>query len=64
MTDFFAANPHVHGRRREHGRGPTSRAHLLQPGELRMLTRGMNVLFDEEEYLPEAVARIAARRRS
>ena len=51
-------------RQREHGWGPTSSAHLLQPGELRMLTRGMDVLFDEEVYLPEAVARIAARRRS
>ena len=50
-------------RQRKHGWGPTSRAHLLQPGELRMLTRGMDVLYDEEVYLPEAVARIAARRR-
>ena len=51
-------------RQREHGWGPTSGAHLLQPGELRMLTRGMDMLFDEEVYLPEAVARIAVRRRS
>ena len=51
-------------RQRAHGWGPTSSAHLLQPGELRMLTRGMDVLFDEEVYLPEAVARIAARRQS
>lgn len=50
-------------RQREHGRGPTSRAHLLEPGELRTLVRGMDVLFDEECAAPEAVARIAARKR-
>ena len=50
-------------RQREHGRGPTSRAHLLDPGELRLLARGMDLLFDEECVYPDAVARIAARRR-
>lgn len=44
------------------GRGPTSCAHLLRPGELRLLTRGMDVLFDEEVSEPDALARIAARR--
>jgi tellurite methyltransferase len=47
-----------------HGRGPRSRDHLLRPGELRMLTHGMDVLFDEEVTEPDAVARIAARRRN
>jgi SAM-dependent methyltransferase len=50
-------------RQREHGRGPTSRAHLLDPGELRQFARGMDLLFDEECLYPEALARIAARRR-
>ncbi|MFN7983626.1 MAG: class I SAM-dependent methyltransferase [Vicinamibacterales bacterium] len=50
-------------RQRELGRGPTSRAHLLRPGELRTLVRGMDVLFDEECATPDAVARIAARKR-
>ena len=50
-------------RQREHGSGPTSEAHLLRPGELRMLAHGMDVLFDEEVFLPDAVARITARRR-
>ena len=45
-------------------RGPRSRAHLLAPGELRVLLRGMDVLFDEEVMAPEAVARFAARRRA
>jgi tellurite methyltransferase len=44
-------------------RGPRSRDHLLAPGELRMLVRGMDVLFDEESVAPDAVARIAARRK-
>ncbi len=44
-------------------RGPRSRAHLLAPGELRLRLRGMDVLFDEEVVAPDAVARIAARRR-
>lgn len=50
-------------RQRAHGRGPTSPAHLLEPGELRTLVRGMDVLYDEECADPDAVARIAARRR-
>lgn len=45
-------------------RGPRSPAHLLAPGELRLLLRGMDVLFDEEVTAPDAVARIAARRRT
>jgi len=44
-------------------RGPRSPDHLLAPGELRMMVRGMDVLFDEEVSAPDAVARIAARRR-
>jgi tellurite methyltransferase len=46
-----------------YGRGPRSSDHLLKPGELRMRMRGMEVLFDEEVTEPDAVARIAARRR-
>ncbi len=42
--------------------GPRSRAHLLAPGELRTLVRGLHVLFDEEVTEPEALARIVARR--
>lgn len=45
-------------------RGPRLRSHLLRPGELRMRLHGMQVLFDEEVTAPEAVARIAARRRA
>jgi tellurite methyltransferase len=45
-----------------YGRGPRSPEHLLEPGELRMLTGGMDVLFEEELTEPDAVARIAARR--
>ena len=44
-------------------RGPRSLAHLLAPGELRQRLRGMDVLFDEEVMAPDAVARMAARRR-
>lgn len=47
-----------------YARGPRSRAHLLQPGELRRLVRGMEVIFDEEVTEPAAVARIAARKRT
>jgi SAM-dependent methyltransferase len=47
-----------------YARGPRSRAHLLYPGELRMLVSGMNVLFDEELTAPDAVARIVARART
>jgi len=44
------------------GVGPTSADHLLEPGELRELFRGWEVLFYEEVTAPEAVARIVARR--
>jgi len=47
----------------QRGRGPRSRAHLLQPGELRRAVHGMDVLFDEEVTEPDALARIVARRR-
>lgn len=46
-----------------HARGPRSPAHLLAPGELRLHLLGMDLLFDEECTEPDAVARIAARRR-
>jgi SAM-dependent methyltransferase len=46
-----------------YGEGPRSSAHLLRPGELRTLVRGMDVLFDEEVTGPPAVARLAARKR-
>jgi SAM-dependent methyltransferase len=49
---------------RRHDRGPRSPEYLLRPGELRMLVSGMEVLFDEEVTEPDALARIAARRRS
>jgi SAM-dependent methyltransferase len=44
-------------------RGPRSPEHLLAPGELRLLTAGMDMLFDEEVTAPDAVARVAVRRR-
>jgi SAM-dependent methyltransferase len=44
------------------GTGPRSPDHLLEPGELRRLFDGFEVLFDEEVSAPEAVARIVARR--
>jgi SAM-dependent methyltransferase len=47
-----------------HGRGPTSRAHLLAPGELRTFMGGFDVLFDEEVTEPDALARIVARKRA
>jgi tellurite methyltransferase len=46
------------------GSGPTSADHLLEPGELRGQFDGFDVLFDEEVSAAEALARIAARRRS
>jgi tellurite methyltransferase len=49
---------------REHGVGPKSPDHLLEPGELREWFEGFEILFDEEVRAPEAVARIVARRRS
>ena len=47
---------------REHGRGPTSPDHLLEPGELMRLFDGFEVLACEEALQPDAVARLAARR--
>jgi SAM-dependent methyltransferase len=49
---------------RQLGFGPISPDHLLQPGELRQLFEGFEVLFYEEVLAPEAVARIVARRSS
>jgi tellurite methyltransferase len=46
------------------GVGPTSPDHLLEPGELRSQFEGFELLFDEEVVAPEALARVAARRRS
>jgi hypothetical protein len=43
------------------GWGPTSAAHLLREGELRMLVAPLDVLFYEERRTPEAIARVAAR---
>ena len=48
---------------RAHGVGPRSPDHLLEPGELRERFAGFEELFYEETIQPEAVARIAARRR-
>jgi hypothetical protein len=45
------------------GRGPTSPDHLLKPGELRMVFPDLEVLFYEETLEPDALARLAARRR-
>ena len=44
------------------GVGPTSPDHLLEPGELRAMFTGWDVLFGEEVMAPEAVARLVARR--
>jgi tellurite methyltransferase len=49
---------------RAHGRGPTSADHLLEHGELRERFAGLEMMFYEEVAEPDAVARIAARRRS
>jgi SAM-dependent methyltransferase len=46
------------------GKGPTSPDHLLEPGELRRRFEAFDELCYEEVSAPEAVARIAARRRS
>jgi tellurite methyltransferase len=51
----------IHQRRL--GRGPTSPDHLLQPGELRARFDGFDVLAYEEVSEPDAVARLAARKR-
>ena len=45
------------------GVGPKSPDHLLEPGELRARFDGWRVLAYEETREPEAVARLAARRR-
>jgi len=45
-----------------HGWGPTSRDHLLAPGELRTRFDALEVLFYEEVMEPEAVARIVAKK--
>jgi SAM-dependent methyltransferase len=45
-----------------HGTGPRSPDHLLEPGELRRVFDGLDVLFYQEVLAPEAVARLAARR--
>jgi tellurite methyltransferase len=46
------------------GTGPASRDHLLEPGELRAAFDAFEVLDYEETDRPEALARIAARRRA
>jgi len=46
------------------GSGPTSPDHLLEPGELRRVFEGFDVLFYEEVTAPEAIARIVARSRA
>jgi len=46
-----------------HRRGPTSPDHLLEPGELETRFAGFDVLEYEEVSEPDAVARIAARKR-
>ncbi len=45
------------------GVGPTSPDHLLEPGELAGRFPGFEQLFYEEVSAPEAVARLAARKR-
>lgn len=44
------------------GKGPTSPDHLLQPGELRHAFADLDVMFYEEVFAAEAVARLVARR--
>ncbi len=48
---------------RAHGGGPTSSDHLLEPGELVRAFDRLEPLYYEEVAAPEAVARLAARRR-
>ena len=48
---------------RQLGFGPTSPDHLLHPGELREFFEGFEMLLYEEVDVPEAVARIVARRK-
>lgn len=45
------------------GRGPISRHHLLEPGELTACFHDFDVLFSEQTTAPDALARIVARRR-
>jgi SAM-dependent methyltransferase len=47
---------------RRHAAGPTSPDHLLEPGELARAFRGLDLLFYEEVFEPEAVARFVGRR--
>ena len=49
-------------RQRALGVGPTAADHLLEPGELRALFSGWQLLFYEEVDAPEAVARVVARK--
>jgi len=49
---------------RKLGTGPTSPAHLLEPGELLERVKGFEPLFYEEVARPEAVARLVARKPS
>jgi SAM-dependent methyltransferase len=44
------------------GTGPTSPDHLLRRGELRQRFTGFEIVFYEEVFAPEAVARLIARR--
>lgn len=46
---------------RGRGRGPTSPDHLLKPGELRERFSALDVMFYEETFEPDALARLAAR---
>lgn len=49
-------------RQLEHGHGPTSPDHLLEPGELSTRFADFDVLWSEETTAPDALARIVARR--
>jgi SAM-dependent methyltransferase len=49
---------------RELGRGPTSPDHLLKPGELRRAFEGLEIVAYDEVSGPDALARLAARRRT
>jgi len=49
---------------RDLGRGPTSPDHLLKPGELPKAFEGLELLSYEEVSEPDALARVAARRRT
>jgi tellurite methyltransferase len=48
---------------RAHGRGPTSRDHLLEPGELRETFESFRLIRYEEVKQPDAVARLVAVKR-